>query len=416
MLLLRSAASPSPILESTGEVDPPPPPRRGRDRYLDTLRAAAIVRVVFYHALGYTSTVLSAAFSFMFPSMGVMFALGGSLMAASLDRAAPGRTVLRRLRRLLPALWLLGAVLVPVMIAHGWRADHVHPLHWTWLGYWILPIANPPGSAWGLQMTGVLWYLRAYLWFVVFSPALLMIFRRWPVPTILAPLILLAAVSTGTLAATGTTNDAVTDFGTFGACWILGFAHRDGMLRRVRLRLLLGLAIPVAAAGAYWAAYHPESGSYDLNDIPLGQALYSLGVVLIILRFAPRMAWLRRVRWLDWLVSTINARAITIYLWHPVALVLNGPVSEYLGVYNLAVDVVVSWVLIAVAVVLFGWVEDLAARRPVHLIPGVTLLRRRYAGTASQLSARAEPLTVPAASRSVARAYGRRSRHRPPVR
>ncbi len=183
------------------------PPRK-RDRYVDSLRAFAIVRVFFYHALGYTSAALSASFSLLFPSMGVMFALGGSLMAASLDRRPPVRTVLRRLRRLLPALWALGAVVVPTMLAEGWHPGAGHPTGWGQLGYWLLPVLNPPGSGWGNE---VLWYLRAYLWFVVLSPVLLPALRRWPVPTLLLPAVVLAADWNGLLGVSGRLGDAVTE-------------------------------------------------------------------------------------------------------------------------------------------------------------------------------------------------------------
>jgi peptidoglycan/LPS O-acetylase OafA/YrhL len=67
-----------------------------RNGYLDLLRAAAIVRVVVYHATGW------AALTVVFPAMSVMFALAGSLMAASLDRWGPW-AVERRMRRLLPS-------------------------------------------------------------------------------------------------------------------------------------------------------------------------------------------------------------------------------------------------------------------------------------------------------------------------
>lgn len=70
----------------------------GRDRYFDALRALAIVRVVAFHAFPF------AVLEFVFPSMGVMFALGGSLMVKSIDRSARD-AVRNRLRRLLPALW-----------------------------------------------------------------------------------------------------------------------------------------------------------------------------------------------------------------------------------------------------------------------------------------------------------------------
>ena len=71
-----------------------------RNRYFDLLRAIAIVRVVVYHSTE------SAWMSIIFPSMGVMFALAGSLMARSLKRPAwsviRGRTRGHGLNRVLP--------------------------------------------------------------------------------------------------------------------------------------------------------------------------------------------------------------------------------------------------------------------------------------------------------------------------
>ena len=78
-----------------------------RNRYIDLLRAVAIARVVVYHTSGWT------LLSFL-PAMSLMFALGGSLMASSLDRSG-ARAMGRRLRRLLPSLWLVSAVFVPAM-------------------------------------------------------------------------------------------------------------------------------------------------------------------------------------------------------------------------------------------------------------------------------------------------------------
>src|SRR5687767_12660492 len=93
------------------------PAAPGRERFLDLLRAVALIRVVAYHTFGY------AWFSIVFPSMGVMFALAGSLMASSLERAPGSRVVRNRVRRLLPSLWVLGLLLVPLMLWMGWPTD-----------------------------------------------------------------------------------------------------------------------------------------------------------------------------------------------------------------------------------------------------------------------------------------------------
>ena len=53
-----------------------------RNRYLDLLRAAAIVRVIVYHLFGWPWL------SMVLPAMGIMFALAGSLTATSLDKRA----------------------------------------------------------------------------------------------------------------------------------------------------------------------------------------------------------------------------------------------------------------------------------------------------------------------------------------
>ena len=110
-----------------------------RSRYIDTLRAAAIVRVIVYNAFGWAWLTVAL------PAMGVMFALAGALMAGSLEKYGARRAVTSRMRRLLPALWALGAIAVPVMLWHGWsRTDPDHPRAC------FLPSGDPvPGSQLG---------------------------------------------------------------------------------------------------------------------------------------------------------------------------------------------------------------------------------------------------------------------------
>ncbi len=91
-------------------MSPTQVPPAGRDRYIDTLRALALVRVVTYHLLAWSWLPL------LFPSMGVMFALAGGLVAASLARADQWTMLHRRIRRLLPPLWAFGVILIPVML------------------------------------------------------------------------------------------------------------------------------------------------------------------------------------------------------------------------------------------------------------------------------------------------------------
>ncbi|MEU9317400.1 acyltransferase [Streptomyces sp. NPDC048295] len=373
----RGAPRPSPPAEErsapvvTGTPVPAPcgPPvptgRGGRDRYFDALRAVALVRVVTYHTFEWPWLGL------VFPSMGVMFALAGSLMARSLER--PAAQVIRgRLRRLLIPLWAFALVLGVAMLLHGWRpgADVL---------YWVLPVGDPPGDAWGEQAWAVLWYLRTYLWFVLLSPLLLRGFRIAPLPVLalsLCPVLLLTTVWN---VPDGRLGSALSDLSVFLFCWLLGFAHREGVLDRLRPAAVVTSAPVVMAAGVWWAFHHRIDGSYDLDDIPLAQALWSAGFVLLLLRFRPHFGWPARHAVADRVVKLFNARAVTVYLWHEVALMASVPVLDLMWNVpvlerDLPLDSVwfqfaVAWVLILAAVALFGWIEDLAAKRSPRLLP-----------------------------------------------
>nr|WP_203909111.1 acyltransferase family protein [Rhizocola hellebori] len=88
---------------------------RERSIYIDVLRAAAILRVYLNH------TLWIGWLTVLYPSMSIMFALGGALAASSVDRRGTSSMVRSRLRRLLVPLWALAAVAVPLLLMHGWR-------------------------------------------------------------------------------------------------------------------------------------------------------------------------------------------------------------------------------------------------------------------------------------------------------
>jgi peptidoglycan-N-acetylglucosamine deacetylase len=356
-------------------VAPPAPPvldrkadQGRRERWLDVLRAGALVRVVIYNAtsVGWLSIV--------FPSTGVLFAVGGSLMVASMRRTPAIDVIGHRLRRILPPVWVLAAVLVPFMLWRGWAAETGDTtLTWTDLVFWVLPILDPPGSASATDATVVLWYVRAYLWFVLLTPLMLAAFRRWPVRATLAPLaIVVVNQALGwDLQEQGGFGPVLLDFGTFATCWMLGFAHREAKLKAIRPVLFLGLALSALAAGGVWTYLHPapETG-FDLGGIPLGQALISAGAVLLLLRINPALGWVDRVPGLARLLAVINARVVTIYLTHNIAIAVAGPIDTAIGANTTPAYAATVTALIILAVLGFGWLEDLGARRPVKLIPG----------------------------------------------
>ncbi|WP_433301988.1 acyltransferase family protein [Actinoplanes sp. CA-030573] len=322
-----------------------------RNRYLDLLRAAATVRVVVYHSTGW------AALTVVFPAMSVMFALAGSLMAASLDKYGPW-AVEKRLHRLLPSVWVLVAVAVPSMLAIG--------LVWDWrVLLWAFPIQDPPATGFWLEGLAAMWYLRDFLWFVLLSPLVLPLFRRAPLLVVATPYVALAVITFAGLHPAPVPHDLA----LYGGAWLLGFAHHDGLLKRRRW----WLAGVLAVLGAAWTFTHPGPRGFDLNDIPLGNALWSAAFVLVALGISPTVRPRR-------ILTVLNARALTIYLWHVPLIVAVARFAEWAGLPIFG-WVGISWrlavvaALLSVVVLAVGWVEDVAAGRRPSLVPGVA--RRR---------------------------------------
>lgn len=332
----------------------------GRSRYIDTLRAVAILRVYLLHTLwwGWLPAV--------FPAMSVMFALAGYLTAISLTRRGPVRTVGSRLRRLLPPLWALGLVAVPLMLLHGWRDESGFP-GLLGLANWVVPLVNPPASVWGGPFALALWYLRAYLWLVLLSPVLWWAFRRWPVPTLLV-LLTAAVVCCSPLVdlPVNSVGDGLWSTVSYGTCWLLGYARHTGLLERLSWPVLGALASAAAAGSMAWNAWGTPGSRSD----GLAEMLWGIAFVLIVMRARPNLAWLDRLPRLAAAITAVNARAVTIYVWHLPAAYAAGALLALAGVDQGRLSTLgTTTLLLAMIVLVLGWVEDLAARRRPSLLP-----------------------------------------------
>jgi peptidoglycan/LPS O-acetylase OafA/YrhL len=349
---------------------------RTRDSYIDVLRALALVRVVTFHTFGWTWLTVA------FPSIGVMLALGGSLAASSIDRADGTAGFLRkRLRRLLPPFWVFGAVTITIMLVLGWQAsggDGGVPLRWADLWLWVFPLADPPSSDAGYEWVLPTWYIRTYLWFLLISPALLWLFRRWPLRTIAVPVVVLPLLVLGVLDLPDPWWDVVVQLCVFGGCWMLGFAHHDGTLRRLPVGPTVAGGAVLMALGLWHALTHQaEYGGWNVDDNPIAGLLYCTGAVLVLLRLYPRLTWLERLPTLAALVTLLNSRAMTIYLWGNIAIALAPWTLGAVGLgaldtddtRGMVVEYAAAWALIFAAVLLVGWVEDVAAARRPRLLP-----------------------------------------------
>ncbi|MFE4749343.1 acyltransferase [Streptomyces mirabilis] len=352
-------------------ADPAPKAKgTGRDRYFDALRAVALVRVVAYHTFGWAWAGL------VFPSMGVMFALAGSLMAKSLERPAL-KVVKSRMRRLLPPFWFWGFFVVVAMLIHDWMPG------WQ-IVFWIVPVGDPPGNQWGIQAWEILWYLRTYLWFVLMSPLLLKVFRKAPLPVLLLSLAPILVFQYAWQPPDNRFGSGLTDFATFLFCWLVGFAHREGVLQRLKPALVILASLALLAYGGWYTfAHQAEFGTYDLDEVPVAQTFWSAGFVTLLMYFKAYydvdFAWLARFKRLDRIVTIFNGRAVTIYLWHEIALVLTVPLidqfwkvpafEKWLPLESQWFMFGIGWVLIWVAIPLVGWVEDVAAKKKPKLLP-----------------------------------------------
>jgi hypothetical protein len=283
------------------------------------------------------------------------------------------------------------------MVLQGWGPDADGRPGWWWfhLTFWILPVSDPPyaeglpglngfiGPDWAGELAGPLWYVRAYLWYVVLSPVLLRALRAVPAATVLAPIALSAAFELGYLSLPGERfASGLTDFSTFGACWILGMAHKEGILERLPRYFVPSVAPAVALTGLWYAMNHGFGTGNDLDSMPFAQSLWSVATVALLLHISPSWAeWPRRLRRWDGAVGLLNSRAVTIYLWHNTCILIAATQWDRLwSVVFLEQNVpwllespwpvlVVTWLLIAACVVAFGWAEDLAARRRPRLWP-----------------------------------------------
>jgi peptidoglycan/LPS O-acetylase OafA/YrhL len=332
-----------------------------RNRYVDLLRAVAIIRVVTYHTLGFAWLTVA------FPAMGLMFALGGSLMAASLDRTGV-KAIGRRMRRIVIPFWVLGVFAVVLMSLWGGM-----PHSWRTL-LWFFPLGDPPTNERGGFWFSQIWYVRSYLWFIIASPVLLWLFRRWPIPSLAVPFAVLVALwETG-----HGTGGVIRDFFMYAPAWMLGFAHHDGTLQRISKKVLWPLCLVMGGIGLAILFHAPGPRGYDMNDAPIADTLWSTAFLLVMLNAAPAAMSLGAA---EPAVEAVNRRALTIFLWHEAAITFVRMVGVWAGItlvggYHGFIQLALVAALVVLTVLAFGWVEDLAARRRPQLIPLRTRTRQ----------------------------------------
>lgn len=322
-------------------------PPEGRDGFLDSVKAVALWRVVVWHALAWP-------WLSWFAAMPAMFYVAGVLLARSLDRHGYRATLASRLRRLLVPFWGYAAVALTVMVLAGWQPS---PRELVW---WVLPLGDPSGldSTPGLWVP--LWYLRAYLWMVVAGPALVWLARRWGRWSLIGP-----AVATGLVwwwQRTGVAVPlAVADAALF-PFFVLAGMLSDG--RVTSQRTMVGATVALGAAALAWNLVFATPEGIVNSSLPLHLLVGSatIGALLavrpLLVHPAPTIA-----RFVTW----SGRRALTIYLWHGLGLVVADRTVHSMGWapgFAVGAGLAVVVVVTVAATAGMGWLEDLAASRP----------------------------------------------------
>ncbi len=312
------------------------------NRVVDLVRAGAITVVVVGHwlmaafYLGEDDTLRRAdilalatwshPLTWVLQVMPLFFVVGGFVNALSWRSARRLRTpyggwLRTRLRRLL-------APLLPLLV------------------FWAL--VAPAASAAGVSghtlrlLTRAslvpTWFLAVYVLVVALVPLTLSWWERWGWWSVLGGLVGAALVD---LVSFGTGMDMLGSANLLFV-WVtahqLGYAWQDDALGGTGRRLGLGLAALTAAVaavvlGPYAVSMVGVEGFGANNTYPprLTLALLALAQVGLTTAAEPWLARLLRVRALWRAVVTVNARIMSIYLWHLTALTLVVSVSLALG-------------------------------------------------------------------------------------
>lgn len=356
-----------------------------RDPALDLLRSLALGRVLLWHAFAATWLTAIAA-------MPVMFFVAGTLLGEREGRGGGhARFVLRRGRRLLVPLWVYGAVVATAMaVATGTRwTDAMSIKGFAAAATWVLPLVDPVDATWeGGWLSNHLWYLRAYLWVLLLAPVLRSYARA------LLPALFVFAIAIVQLeifnwfevpyVGTGVGRVLIGDFVTYGLFAVLGLAHASRSRPWPRPALWLIAIGGAAGAIGFARAFGLPSGGINASYPAVAlTGLAWLGVAGLCERPIRAVASVPAV---STATSAICSRAVSIYLWHPAAIVGALAVADAVPVHGwhrvpfvLALAVAGT----AAAVALMGWVEDVAAGRRRVPLPAIRLASALPAGTAA---------------------------------
>ncbi|KAA9165476.1 acyltransferase [Amycolatopsis acidicola] len=307
--------------------------RQSRDKFLDVVRAGAILAVIGQHwlmpVLSYHNGFLTtgnalttpgwAIFTWLSNVMPLVFFAGGAANLISLRRAPSARA------------WLaarIGRLMLPVL-----------PLAAVWLGVPGLlrgfGVPEQPLHVAGAIAGQLLWFLGVYLLLILATPLMVAAHRRFgiAVPLTLAGLAALVDFAR---------FDGMPMIGYANAIFVwmavhqLGFHYTEGKLGAIgssgAMKLCFGgfgVTALLVAFGPYPTSMIGMPGAAVSNMSPPTAVLLSLAVgqIGLVLALRPRLAALADRPGTGSALRWIGARFMSVYLWHMPALVVITGVS-----------------------------------------------------------------------------------------
>ena len=265
-----------------------------RDIALDGLRAIAILRVITWHASGWSWT------TWIISSVPAMFVVTGALLARSLQKASAFQALWKRFKRLLLPLWFYSLTVYLLSLHFHVRTSAV----WTF----FFPFGQPTSLIASQWFTSAMWYLRAYVWVLVLSPFIYALTRKFKSIIPIAGMIAVVALGVWNIDTAGF-GWAAGDIVLYSTCAAAGMAWLvDG---RPSPRSLHITAIAFLAGAVTWLLYRQPMDGVVNNDHVLHLFVGGFWTALL-LHFPKTLSSFATTA----VSRFLNRFPLSIYLWH----------------------------------------------------------------------------------------------------
>jgi len=265
-----------------------------RDIALDGLRAIAILRVITWHASGWSWT------TWIISSVPAMFVVTGALLARSLQKASASQTLRKRFKRLLFPLWFYSLTVYLLSLYFGVRTSAV----WTF----FFPFSQPNSLIASQWFTSAMWYLRAYVWVLILAPLIYTLTRKFKSLIPIAGMVAVVVLGVWNIDTAGFAW-AVGDIVLYSTCTAAGMAWLVN--GRPSPKSLHITAIAFLAGAIAWLLFRQPIDGVVNNDHVLHLFVGGFWTALL-LHFPKTLSSFSRTA----VARFLNRYPLSVYLWH----------------------------------------------------------------------------------------------------